>query len=154
MSTPPHYESPASPLAGVVDELLELGIAPSWSRGGYLARRHLFHWDDRPLPRMDGRVVVLTGFTSGLGLAASSRLADLGAHLHLVGRDPDKVRDRAGALRASGGRVTTSVADLSDLEAVRALADEIGSSHPTVDVLVHNAGALTHEWTPSRQGIE
>src|SRR6478736_2581496 len=103
------------PLAEPLDRLMELAIAPSWSRAGSATRRILFRWDDEPAPRLDGRVVVLTGFTSGIGLAAAERLAAEGADLHLVGRDADKVRDRSAALRAHGGRVTTSVADLSDL---------------------------------------
>jgi dehydrogenase/reductase SDR family member 12 len=144
----------ALPLAEPLDRLMELAIAPSWSRAGYATRRILFRWDEEPVPRLDGRVVVLTGFTSGIGLAAAGRLAAEGADLHLVGRDPDKVRDQSAALRAQGGRVTTSVADLSDLDDVRRLAAEIESAHDRVDVLAHNAGALARSWTASAQGIE
>lgn len=152
----PRPSSPRTglPLAGLLDEMMELTVAPSWSRVGFLARRRLFRWDDEPVPRLDGRVVVLTGFTSGIGRAAATALAELGADLHLVGRSPDKVRDTAAAIRGDGGRVTTSVADLSDLDDVRRLADEIDAVHDRVDVLVHNAGALTRKWTTSPQGIE
>ena len=77
----------------------ELVVAPSLEPAGAqleppARRRRLYRWDDSPLPRLDDRVVVLTGFTSGLGLAAADRLAGLGAHLHLVGRSPDKVARR------------------------------------------------------------
>jgi len=140
--------------ADLVDAAMELTVAPSWSRLGYAARRRLYRWDDAPLPRLDDRVVVLTGFTSGLGLAAAERLAGLGAHLHLVGRSPDKVRDVSAAVRGAGGQVTTSVADLSDLDDVRRLAAEVADAHDHVDVLVHNAGALTRQRTTSPQGIE
>lgn len=142
------------PFAGFVDAAMELAVAPSWSRLGYLARRHLYRWDATPLPRLDGRVIVLTGFTSGLGLAAAEQLAALGAHLHLVGRSPDKVRDVSAAVRGAGGQVTTSVADLSDLDDVRRLAAEVAAAHDQVDVLVHNAGALTRTRSTSPQGIE
>ena len=91
-------------------DLMELTVAPSWSRLGYAARRRLHHWDAAPPARLDGRTVVLTGFTSGLGLAAAEQLAALGADLHLVGRNEEKVRDRSAALRARGARVTTSIA--------------------------------------------
>ena len=164
LTSPPPEEAPmtpqpnalpnALPLAEPLDRLMELAIAPSWSRAGYATRRILFRWDDEPAPRLDGRVVVLTGFTSGIGLAAAGRLAAEGAELHLVGRDPDKVRDRSAALRAEGGRVTTSVADMSDLDDVRRLATEIEAAHDRVDVLAHNAGALAGSWTASAQGIE
>jgi NAD(P)-dependent dehydrogenase (short-subunit alcohol dehydrogenase family) len=142
------------PLPTIVDEALELAVVPSWTRLGPVARRHLLGWDDDPPARLDGRVVVLTGFTSGLGAAAADRLGELGATLHLVGRDPDKVRERAWALRAAGAEVTTSLADLSDLDAVRALATEIMSAHDRVDVLVHNAGALASEHREGPQGVE
>ncbi len=153
MTTTPG-DPPALPFAGLVDAALELAIAPSWSRAGYQARRFLYRWDDDPPARLDGQVVVLTGFTSGIGRASAHRLGGLGADLHLVGRDLDKVRDVAAELRGDGARVTTSVADLSDLDAVREVADDVTSTHGRVDVLVHNAGALTREWTASPQGIE
>lgn len=142
------------PLAGTIDRFMELAVAPSWSRLGPAVRRHLFRWAAEPRPRLDGEVVVLTGFTSGLGLAAAELLAGTGATLHLVGRNPEKVAARADALRAGGGEVVTSIADLADLDAVRALADEITTAHGKVDVLVHNAGALTRTHTTSLQGIE
>jgi dehydrogenase/reductase SDR family protein 12 len=142
------------PVADFLDGVMELAVAPSWSRLGYLARRRLYHWDDLPLPRLDDHVIVLTGFTSGLGRAAAYRLAGLGAQLHLVGRSPDKVRDISAAIRNAGGQVTTSVADLSDLDQVRRLAADIAAAHDHVDVLVHNAGALTREHTTSPQGYE
>jgi dehydrogenase/reductase SDR family member 12 len=152
---PPDRSFPSlTPLAGILDDLMELTVAPSWSRLGYAARRRLHHWDADPPARLDGRTVVLTGFTSGIGLAAAGQLAALGADLHLVGRSEEKVRDRSAALRARGARVTTSIADLSDLDAVRGVASEVTEAHDRVDVLAHNAGALLHEWTPSFQGIE
>jgi dehydrogenase/reductase SDR family protein 12 len=150
----PDDEGGPLPLAPTIDRFMELAVAPSWSRLGPALRRHLFRWDAEPAPRLDGRVVVLTGFTSGLGLAAAEQLAGTGAILHLVGRNPEKVADRAAALRARGAEVATSIADLSDLDAVRALADEIAAAHAKVDVLVHNAGALTRTHTTSPQGIE
>lgn len=138
----------------VIDQVLELAIAPSWSRVGYDIRRRMFNWDASALPRLEGRVVVLTGFTSGIGRATASMLGSLGATLHLVGRDPGRVSSVSEQLREEGMEVTTSVADLSDLDAVRRIAGEISEQHPSIDVLIHNAGALSRTYTTSAQGYE
>ena len=138
----------------VVDQMLELAIAPSGSRVGYDIRRRMFDWDASALPRLDGRVVVLTGFTSGIGRATASMLGSLGATLHLVGRDPGRVASVSTQLRDEGIDVTTSIADLADLDAVRRIATEIVEQHPSIDVLIHNAGALSRSYTTSAQGYE
>ncbi len=138
----------------VIDQVLELAIAPSWSRVGYDIRRRMFDWDASALPRLEGRVVVLTGFTSGIGRATASMLGSLGATLHLVGRDPGRVASVSTQLRDEGIDVTTSIADLADLDAVRRIATEIVEQHPSIDVLIHNAGALSRSYTTSAQGYE
>ncbi len=137
-----------------VDQILELAIAPSWSSVGYDIRRRMFGWDAAALPRLDGRVIVLTGFTSGIGRAAASALGALGATLHLVGRDPGRVAATSAELAGEGVEVSTSIADLSDLDAVRRIAAEIIEQHPSIDVLIHNAGALTRTYATSPQGYE
>lgn len=142
------------PLADAVDTVLELTIAPSWTRIGFDIRRHLLGWDRNPLPRLDGRVVVLTGFTSGIGLAAATELGAHGATLHLVGRDPGRVETVMREMLEAGIDASSSIADLSDLDDVRRLAREIRGAHAAVDVLIHNAGALTAEFTTSAQGHE
>jgi NAD(P)-dependent dehydrogenase (short-subunit alcohol dehydrogenase family) len=140
--------------ASFSDALMEAVIAPSWSGLGYSARRHLEGWDNQvPVP-MDGRVVVLTGFTSGIGLAAATRFGELGATLHLVGRDPSRTSSTAELLSGQGFDVHTSIADMGDLDAVRSIAEEIAGAHQHLDALIHNAGALSAEYTVSPQGFE
>lgn len=140
--------------ASFSDALMEAVIAPSWSGLGYSARRHLEGWDNQvPVP-MDGRVVVLTGFTSGIGLAAATRFGELGATLHLVGRDPSRTSSTAEVLSRQGFDVHTSIADMGDLDAVRSIAAEIAGTHEHLDALIHNAGALSAEYTVSPQGFE
>ena len=141
-------------LASVSDALMEAVIAPSWSGLGYSARRRLEGWDNRiPVP-MDGKVVVLTGFTSGIGLAAATRFGELGATLHLVSRDQGRTSATAEVLSRQGFAVHTSVADMGDLAAVRSIAAEIAAAHQRLDALIHNAGALSPEYTVSPQGFE
>lgn len=141
-------------LASLSDALMEAVIIPSWSGLGYSARRHLEGWDDQVPARMDGRVVVLTGFTSGIGLAAATRFGELGATLHLVGRDPGRTSSTAEVLSHQGFDVHTSIADMGDLDAVRSIAAEIASAHEHLDALIHNAGALSAEYAVSPQGFE
>lgn len=141
-------------LASLSDALMEAVIIPSWSGLGYSARRHLEGWDDQVPARMDGRVVVLTGFTSGIGLAAATRFGELGATLHLVGRDPSRTSSTAEVLSHQGFDVHTSIADMGDLDAVRSIAAEIASAHAHLDALIHNAGALSAEYAVSPQGFE
>ena len=141
-------------LASFSDALMEAVIAPSWSGLGYSARRRLEGWDNRiPVP-MDGKVVVLTGFTSGIGLAAATRFGELGATLHLVSRDQGRTSATAEVLSRQGFAVHTSVADMGDLAAVRSIAAEIAAAHQRLDALIHNAGALSPEYTVSPQGFE
>jgi dehydrogenase/reductase SDR family member 12 len=145
-----------SMVADVVDSALELGIAPSFTRVGSAVRSRLDHWT--PLADYDasGRVVVLTGATSGLGLTAARALVEAGATVEMIGRNPDKTRAACSRLSESGGPggVDFIVADMSDLEAVRAAAAQLAERHAVVHALVHNAGALDHAYAQSPQGIE
>jgi NAD(P)-dependent dehydrogenase (short-subunit alcohol dehydrogenase family) len=141
-------------IASISDALMEAVIAPSWSGLGYSARRWLEGWDHQVPAPMDGKVVVLTGFTSGIGLAAATRFGELGATLHLVGRDPVRTSSTAETLAGRGFDVHTSIADMGDLDAVRAIATEITNAHQHLDGLIHNAGALSAEYTVSPQGFE
>src|SRR3954471_20568304 len=85
----------------------------------------------RPMP-----LVVLTGATSGIGRAAAAELVRRGAEVAIVGRDPERVKETAG------GVMHEHVADLSSLEEVRRLADELLARYERIDVLANNAGAM------------
>jgi dehydrogenase/reductase SDR family member 12 len=145
-----------SMVADIVDSALELGLAPSFTRVGSAVRSRLDHWT--PLADYDagGRVVVITGATSGLGLAAARALASAGATVEMIVRDAGKAAAVCSRLRADGasGGVDFVVADMADLDAVRAAAHAIAERHEVVDALVHNAGALDATFARSPQGIE
>jgi short-subunit dehydrogenase len=91
---------------------------------------------------VDGRTVLLTGATGGLGHAIARRLAGAGAHVVLSGRRGDVLAELASEI---GGEVAT--ADLADPQAVRALA----AAHTSADILVSNAGlsasGVIDSWT-------
>jgi retinol dehydrogenase 12 len=101
-------------------------------------------------------VVVLTGATRGIGRAAAIELAQRGAEVVLVGRDPERVRLVAEEATAAsgGGRVHGHVADLALMSNVRALADEIRDRYEHVDVLANNAGALFASRKETSEGFE
>jgi NAD(P)-dependent dehydrogenase (short-subunit alcohol dehydrogenase family) len=101
-------------------------------------------------------LVVLTGATRGIGRAAALELARLGAELALVGREPERVSDVASDARRAGGgaAVHEHVSDLTSMEQVRALADELHERYEHIDVLANNAGALFASRGVTSEGLE
>ena len=149
----------ASPgrLFRAVDAALEATVVGSFSRLGYEARSRLGHWEDAALPHLDGRTVLVTGATSGIGLATACRLARLGARVRFLARSPERAEAARGRIAAAGGPgadVTYGLADMSDLDGVHEFAARFCADHATLDVLVHNAGALTREYRTAPDGTE
>src|SRR6187399_444629 len=93
--------------------------------------------------RLDGRVAIVTGASSGLGVAFAQGLAEAGADLVLAARRVDRLRDTAALVNAAGRRALTVETDVADPDScTRAVAlamEEFGR----VDVLVNNAGIGT-----------
>lgn len=143
-------------LAGFVDALVEAPVVPSFTRLGYDIRSRLAHWQSLDEASLDGRVMVLTGATSGLGLAAAEQLARCGATVVLVGRTAakcDRVRTELES-RTGNTDLITVMADLAEPDQVRTAAALIRSRFGRIDALLHNAGALTATRTTNSLGIE
>src|ERR1700756_4379127 len=105
---------------------------------------------------MQGKVVVMSGATSGLGEVAAVCLAKMGARLILIARDRARgeatlARVRAAAPDAGHG---LRYADLSRLGETRRVAAEIAAAEPRIDVLVNNAGAIFATRAVTADGLE
>jgi NAD(P)-dependent dehydrogenase (short-subunit alcohol dehydrogenase family) len=98
--------------------------------------------------------IVLTGGTSGIGLAAAPRLAARAGRLILVARNPAKVADAQAAIATQTGRRDVDIVygDLSSLADVRRIAAEIAALTPTIDVLINNAGLYLGAAAPTADG--
>ncbi len=143
-------------LRDLVDTVLEATVVPSFTRIGPAVRRRLDDWSDPARHDLTGRVVLVTGATSGLGRAAAEALARAGATVVLNGRSAERNQGVVDELAASTGsdRLSQLAADLGDLTEVRALAQEIFIRQERLDVLIHNAGSLSDERRVAPDGTE
>jgi NAD(P)-dependent dehydrogenase (short-subunit alcohol dehydrogenase family) len=108
------------------------------------------------MAEMNGKVVVITGATSGIGLVAAEKLAGMGARLVLIARDRARGEATLVKLREAGPGAAHSVhyADLSTIAEMKRVAGEIAAAEPRVDVLINNAGALFSSRQVTADGIE
>lgn len=142
-------------LARALDTVLDRSVVGGYPKWGLALRRRLPSWPADVAPdAMAGRSAMVTGASSGLGTAAATALARLGATVHLVVRDTakgERVRaEIAGAVPGATTRVWRC--DVSDLDDVTRFVEEFGAER--LDVLIHNAGMLPPERTTSKQGHE
>jgi NAD(P)-dependent dehydrogenase (short-subunit alcohol dehydrogenase family) len=93
--------------------------------------------------RLDGRVAVVTGATSELGVAIARALGRAGARIALAGRRPDDVQARCAGLRDDGVDATAFRVDVADPDSCSAVVSQIADRLGRVDVLVNNAGVGT-----------
>jgi dehydrogenase/reductase SDR family member 12 len=143
-------------LRRLVDDAMEFLVIPSFTRIGYSTRRRLYGWEPVSTHRVDGRCIAITGATSGLGLTTARTLADLGASLLLIVRNPDKGERVRTELTASGaaGSIEVVECDLSDLVSVRRAATQITGRTDRIDALIHNAGFLSPTYGVTLEGHE
>jgi NAD(P)-dependent dehydrogenase (short-subunit alcohol dehydrogenase family) len=103
-----------------------------------------------------GRVVVVTGATTGIGKETARELARKRAHVVVVGRDPAKIDETLRDVRATvpNASLSSARADFASLASVREAADAIAAAHERVHVLVNNAGAVYMERALTQDGLE
>jgi NAD(P)-dependent dehydrogenase (short-subunit alcohol dehydrogenase family) len=87
-----------------------------------------------------GKVVLITGASSGIGKATAVKVADAGATVLLVARSVDKLEETKAEIERAGGIAHIHRCDMSDMEDVARMAEEVLAYHGQVDILVNNAG--------------
>ena len=86
------------------------------------------------------KVVMITGASSGIGRSAALKVGEAGGTVLLVARTPEKLEETRDEIAAAGGTAHIHRCDLSDLEDIERMADEVFAEHGRVDILVNNAG--------------
>jgi retinol dehydrogenase-12 len=105
---------------------------------------------------MVGKVILITGGTSGIGEVTARSLARMGATTVLVGRNPERTNATVQSIRAAtlNVKVDAFIADLSSQAQVRSLAEDFKKRYDRLDVLINNAGAVFFKREVSADGME
>ena len=144
-------------LTRAVDTVMDRSLVLGYTTIGLAVRRALPGWPADPLPRaLEGRHVLVTGASSGLGIATVDGVADLGATVHMLVRDEAKGTRVADTIRAArpGAELRLWRCDVSDLDDVRRFATEFAAEVDDLHAVVHNAGMMPPTRTESPQGHE
>jgi len=105
---------------------------------------------------MQGKTVVITGATSGIGKVAAERLAAMGARIVLIARSKARGQVTLAQLRAAAPGLADKVhyADLSRISEMKRIAAEIAAEESRIDVLINNAGAMFANRRLTEDGLE
>src|SRR5215472_5549977 len=113
-------------------------------------------WTTNDVPGQHGRLAVVTGANTGLGLEAAQVLAAHGASVVLAVRDTEKGKRAAARIAgtAPGADVMVQHLDLASLASIRAAAAELRAKHPRIDLLINNAGVMFPPKQTTGDGFE
>jgi NAD(P)-dependent dehydrogenase (short-subunit alcohol dehydrogenase family) len=103
---------------------------------------------------MKSKTCVITGASSGIGLATATALGGLGANLVLVGRDHARTSAAAERVTSAGGSATVELADFRSLASVRELGGRLAERFDKIDVLINNAGLILGDRRVTADGFE
>ncbi len=105
---------------------------------------------------LQGKTILITGATNGLGKETALQLAKMGGNVVIVGRNPEKTRNTVEQIRSQSGNpsIDSIVADLSSMAQVHQAAEEFKQKHQRLDVLVNNAGMYFSKRQESVDGYE
>lgn len=144
-------------LTRAVDAVMDRSLVLGYTTIGLAVRRTLPGWPADPLPRsLEGRHVLVTGASSGLGTATVEGLVAYGAVVHMLVRDEAKGAAVAERIRAThpGAEVRLWRCDVADLDDVRRFAADLAGEVADLHAIVHNAGVMPPTRTESPQGHE
>jgi NAD(P)-dependent dehydrogenase (short-subunit alcohol dehydrogenase family) len=114
-------------------------------------------WTTEKMPRLDGKVVVVTGANSGIGFEAARGFADAGAHVVFACRNQDKAQDALQQLRSDIGDDASAEfmrLDLASLASVEDFAGALRDKFDRLDRLVNNAGVMVPPFSRTEDGFE
>ncbi|WP_078291831.1 SDR family NAD(P)-dependent oxidoreductase [Mycobacterium sp. D16R24] len=113
-------------------------------------------WSTTDIPDQTGRVAIVTGANTGLGLETAKALAAHGAHVVLAVRNTEKGKAAAAEITAAhaDADITLQSLDLSSLESVRRASDELKTRYEKIDLLINNAGVMWTEKSTTADGFE
>ena len=108
------------------------------------------------MTNMNGKVCLVTGATDGIGKVSARVLAELGAKVIIVGRNPEKSAIVLAELRSISGNenIDLLMADLAVMQEVRDLAEQVISRYDRLDVLLNNAGGYFTKHKITSDGLE
>ena len=138
----------------VYDRVLDKLVIPGYSSIGPFLRKHWWPVDPAPFTRPVD--IVVTGGSSGIGAATAAGLTALGARVHLVGRTAQRLQVSASKIRLQqpDAELFVHECDISDLDSVRTLIDELTGELEALHGLVHCAGIMPPERKETKQGHE
>lgn len=90
--------------------------------------------------KVNGKTIIVTGASSGIGLTVSKHLAQAGAHVLLLARTKETLDEVKAEIEANGGKASVFPCDLNDMESIDAVSKEILASVDHIDILINNAG--------------
>jgi NAD(P)-dependent dehydrogenase (short-subunit alcohol dehydrogenase family) len=116
----------------------------------------MYKWTEQDIPSLKGKVAIVTGANSGLGLETSAELARAGATVIMACRDPKRAESALADVqrRAPKAKVMTMALDLADLASIRAFAAAFKRKHKKLHILCNNAGVMHLPFQKTRDGFE
>jgi NAD(P)-dependent dehydrogenase (short-subunit alcohol dehydrogenase family) len=110
-------------------------------------------WNTTDIPDLTGKTAVVTGANGGLGLESAKALAGAGAHVVMAARNQEKAQVASDEIQAVYPDASLEIVelDLGSFESTKAAAAEIAADHPSIDVLINNAGLMA---MPERQTVD
>ena len=113
-------------------------------------------WTAADIPNLTGKTAVVTGANGGLGLESARELAGAGAHVVMAARNQEKAQAALEDILSTHPDASLEIVqlDLSSLDETRAAAATITEAHPTVDILINNAGLMAMPESRTQDGFE